>query len=729
MKKIILISNRLPVNISKKKNSFDAKPSIGGLATGLKSVYEKRNSIWLGWSGLTAEEVTAEQKSQIADNVCKNYKCIPLFLPQADMQLYYFGFSNNTIWPLFHYFTDQTDFNHETWHAYKKVNRLFFKGAKDLIKPGDDIWIHDYQLMLLPRMIKDRFPDNRVGFFLHIPFPSFEVFRLLPWRDEILQGLLGADLIGFHTYDYVRHFLSSVRRLLGLEHNLGSITLKNRIIKSDVFPMGVDYKKYAEAYTKKVVKSEIEEMQKKVGQRRVILSIDRLDYTKGIPQRLKAFDAFLNTYPNYKEKISLLLIVAPSRTKVSLYKKLKREVDELVSNINSKHATMGWMPIWYFFRSFPFNKLIALYKMADILMVTPLRDGMNLIAKEYLASKSDNKGVLIISETAGAARELGEALIVNANNIEQIAAAIKAALELPVEDIVERNIIMKQRLQRYDIEYWSKDFLDKLEQTQEQQEQLKAKRLNPFLVKSILKKYKKAQRRLLLLDYDGTLRSFEVTPKKAVPDKELLVLLSSLAKNESNELVIVSGRDKATLDAWFREVPGGLVAGHGIWFKEHGADWQLQEVLDNSWKEVIRPLLEIFTDRTPGSMVEEKTHSLAWHYRKSEPELAAIRVSELKDALLNLTDNYNLGFMNGHKVIEIKDMNINKGVAVSRWMMKQDWDFVFAAGDDNTDEDMFAILPETAVTIRVGYDISNAHYMADSVDEIRELLVRFNKVK
>ncbi len=729
MKKIILISNRLPVNISKKQDAFDAKPSIGGLATGLKSVYEKRNCIWLGWSGLTAEEVTAEQKIQIADKVCKNYKCIPLFLTQADLQLYYFGFSNNTIWPLFHYFTDQADFSHEPWQAYKKVNKLFFKRVKDLIEPEDDIWIHDYQLMLLPRLIKDKFPDNRVGFFLHIPFPSFEVFRLLPWRDEILQGLLGADLIGFHTYDYVRHFLSSVRRLLGLEHNLGSITLKNRIIKTDVFPMGIDYKKYAGAYAKKQIKTEIAEMQKKVGQRKVVLSIDRLDYTKGIPQRLKAFDAFLNTYQEYKEKISLLLIVAPSRTKVSQYKKLQREVDELVSNINGKYGTMGWVPIWYFFRSFPFNKLIALYQMADILLVTPLRDGMNLVAKEYLAAKNDNKGVLIISETAGAARELGEALIVNANNIEQIATAVKTALELSDEEIIERNIIMKERLQRYDIEYWSKDFLDKLEQTQEQQQYLKVKRLKPALITTIIKKYKKASRRLLLLDYDGTLRSFEKTPQKAVPDKELLVLLASLADNPDNEIVIVSGRDKDTLENWFQGLPAGLVAGHGIWYKERGAEWQLQEVLDNNWKDVIRPLLEVFTDRTPGAMVEEKSHSLAWHYRKSEPELATIRVSELKDALLNLTDNYNLGFMTGHKVIEIKDMNTNKGVAVARWLGKSNWDFIFAAGDDYTDEDMFAILPETAVTIRVGYDISNAHYMVDSVDEIRKLLVRFNKGK
>ncbi len=726
MKKIVLISNRLPVNIAKKGEEFVIKPSIGGLATGLKSVYENRNSVWVGWSGLTAEEVTPTKKKQITATLRDNYKCIPIFLSQTDVKLYYFGFSNNTIWPLFHYFTHETDYSPEPWQAYKHVNRMFFQVAKEVIRPDDDIWIHDYQLMLLPQMIKERFPDNRVGFFLHIPFPSFEVFRLLPWRDEILEGLLGSDLIGFHTYDYVRHFLSSVRRILGVEHNLGSISLRHRIIKTDVFPMGIDYNKYARGHTRKPVKREIDEMSKKMGQRKILLSIDRLDYTKGIPQRLKAYDIFLAEYPEYKEKISLLLIVAPSRTNVPQYKKLKREVDELVSSINGRYATMGWVPIWYFYRSFQFNRLIALYELADILLVTPLRDGMNLVAKEYLAAKSNNKGTLIISETAGAARELGEALIVNANNIEQIAEAIKTALELTEDEVIERNLIMRKRLQRYDIEYWSKDFLEKLEQTGDQQ-QIMGKRLNAGLIDDIIHRYEKSTRRLLLLDYDGTLRSFEKIPNKAVPDTDLLSLLTRLAHDHCNTLVIVSGRDKDILEGWFKGLPVGLIAGHGIWYKERDKKWQLLETHDNSWKEVIRPMLEVFTDRTPGSMVEEKTHSLAWHYRKSEPELAAIRVSELKDALLNLTDNFNLGFMNGHKVIEIKNMNINKGVAVSRWLGKKDWDFIFAAGDDYTDEDMFNVLPKTAVSIRVGFEISNAHYMTDSVKEIRELLTRFQK--
>jgi trehalose 6-phosphate synthase/phosphatase len=729
MKKIILVSNRLPVSINKKENSFEFKPSIGGLATGLRSVFGKGNSIWVGWAGLTMEELTPAQKDYIEKELYKNFKCLPLFLSDSDLKLYYFGFSNNTIWPLFHYFTDQSDFSHELWQSYKKVNNLFFNKLMDFIEPGDDIWIHDYQLMLLPRLIKDRFPNNRLGFFLHIPFPSFEVFRLLPWREEILEGLIGADLIGFHTYDYVRHFLSSVRRLLGLEHNLGSIRLKDRVIKTDVFPMGIDYEKYAKAHTKKQIKEDIDEIKEKVGDRKIVLSIDRLDYTKGIPQRLKAFNTFLEKYSEYKDKISLLLIVAPSRTKVSPYKNLKREVDELVSSINGKYATIGWVPIRYFFRSFSFDRLVAFYEIADIMLVTPLRDGMNLVAKEYLAAKSDNKGMLIISETAGAARELGEALIVNPNNVEQIAEAIKTALELPKEDVAERNGIMKERLRRYDIERWSKDFLDKLEQTEAQQQQLKTNKLSLTLVQSIMDKYRKSKSRLLLLDYDGTLRSFEKIPNKAVPDRQLLSVLTSLSEQPGNEVVIVSGRDKDILSHWFQNIPVSLVAGHGIWYKEQNEKWQLQNTLDNSWKEAIRPLLEIFTDRTPGAIIEEKTHSLAWHYRKSEPELAAVRVSELKDALLNLTDNFNLGFMNGHKVIEIKNMNINKGVAVLRWLNKKNWDFIFAAGDDYTDEDMFTVLPASAVSIRVGFEISNAHYTADSTDEIRKLLVRFAEGK
>ena len=424
---MLIISNRLPINIVKRKSGISYSPSSGGLATGLASFYKSYKSLWIGWPGIiinNIEEKHTIEKKLVSENMN------PIFLTRNQIEKYYYGFSNNTIWPLFHYFTQYAVYDENTWGTYRDVNKIFCDEILKIANPEDTIWIHDYQLMLLPQLIREKLPEATIGFFLHIPFPSFEIFRLLPWRNEVLNGILGADIVGFHTYDYARHFLSSVMRLLGHDQTFNNITIDDRIVKVESFPMGIDYEKFANADNKKEIKKEIAKISKKIGDRKNILSIDRLDYYKGIPQRLKAFDIFLEKYPEYRGKISLILVVVPSRSKITQYRELKIEIDELVGRINGKYAAIGYTPIFYFYRSLPFEKMSAIYSIADVALVTPFRDGMNLIAKEYVASKKNSKGVLILSEMAGAAQELGDAIIINPNDINEIVNALHTASSL-----------------------------------------------------------------------------------------------------------------------------------------------------------------------------------------------------------------------------------------------------------------------------------------------------------
>lgn len=724
MAKTIFISNRLPVTIGQdpETGNYTFTRSIGGLATGLQSVHDQGESLWLGWSGLHEEDVDANRAAELKRLLMEQEKCVPFQLSREDFEEFYLGFCNEAIWPLFHYFPNRAHYQISQWKTYERVNLRFFEELKPYVEDGDTIWVHDYQLMLLPQLIKENFPETSVGFFLHIPFPSYEIMRLMPWRQEIMEGLMGADLLGFHTYDYVRHFISSARRLLGYEYNLGYLTAGQRLVRADVFPMGIDYQKYHDAATTPEVFAAHTETAKQVVYDKTILSVDRLDYTKGIPERIRGFELFLDENPEYREKVGLVLIVAPSRTEVEEYKDLLKEIQELVSAANGKHGSLGWTPIQFFYRSFSFTDLTALYMEADLLLVTALRDGMNLIAKEYLAARRDDTGVLVLSETAGAAHELGESLMINPNDIQGIAEAIKQGIETDREEQQRRNRMMKKRIERYNVRFWAQDFIAKLAEVREYQRvQTSRNLLEPELPK-LLEQYRSAKKRILFLDYDGTLVGFKDTPEKARPDKELKSIISALTEDEKNRVVIISGREPKDLDSFFEGFPVDCAAGHGSWLKTAGGEWEKVELFSVEWREVIRPILENYTDRTPGSFIEEKAFSLAWHYRRCEPDLAALRVGELKDSLFSVTENLNVGILDGNKVLEIKDTSVNKGRAASEWLRHEEFDFIFGVGDDHTDEDLFDVLPEKAWSVKVGMALSRARHHIRDWKELRKLL-------
>lgn len=714
-----------------KDDRLQYNKSIGGLATGLKSYHEQSDGIWVGWPGIADDELTAEHQKSITRTLRKDYQCMPVFLSNEELDGYYHGFSNNTIWPLFHYFQGNTQYDFGTWEKYEKVNMKFFNAVDSLIHDEDTVWIHDYQLMLLPRLIKEKHPNTSVGFFLHIPFPSAEIFRLLIWREEVLRGLLGADLIGFHTYDYVRHFLSSTRRILGLENNLNRISYEDRYVQVDAFPMGIDYDRFSKIDSDQSCSAENRILSEADKDCKIVLSIDRLDYTKGIPGRIRAFRRFLHNYPEYREKVRLYLIVAPSRVEVETYERLLREITQKVSEVNGKYGTFNWMPIWFYFQSFPQERLIDFYRQADVMLVTPLRDGMNLVVKEYIAARSDFKGMAVISETAGAASELGEAVIVNPNNYYEVATGIKTALEMSDEEKAARNKIMHKRLKRYNVDFWAGEFLNALGRAFVQSGHSTPEKNLERYGREVLDAYERADQRCIFLDYDGTLVGFAPMPEQAKPDKALLQMLKDLSSDPKNTIVIASGRDRHTLSDWLGDLNVHILAAHGLWLRHPGGKWSMTVSLDNEWKDAVRYVLDMYTDRIPGSFIEEKEYSLAFHYRQSVPDLIDAKLSEVREALRSMTSSMNLGLQEGNKVLEVKDNRSNKGYGASLMLQNTSFDFILGAGDDHTDEDLFSYLPEQAFTIKVGLNPTCADYRIKSWRAMRlflEKLVEISKM-
>lgn len=730
MNKTIIVSNRLPLQVSIENDRLEVTPSVGGLATGLKSVHKEGNGIWVGWSGIIEEELTPELEAKVSKAVTKE-QCVSVNLTQRDLDFYYYGFSNRTLWPLFHYFIEYTEYDPESWEVYKSVNQKFADKVLEQVEEGDNIWIQDYQLLLVPAMVKAKRPDISIGFFNHIPFPSYEIFRTFPKRKELLEGMLGADLIGFHTYDYERHFLSSVKRILSLDVSFNKITYDNRIIRVDSFPMGIDYEKFENAALDhdKMMEGEKSEIQKRLDQHlqnedgvKMILSIDRMDYTKGIPNRIKAFEYFLRKYPQFQEKIRLIMLAVPSRSQVPQYQKLKQETDELVGRINGEFSTVSWTPIWYFYRALPFENLIDLYTSSDVALITPVRDGMNLVAKEYVATRTRKDGVLVLSEMTGASIEMNEALLINPFNFEEIADSIKQALEMPKAEQKQRMQALQKRVSRYSVKKWANEFMNSLNQVHKVYNIIQAEKADEQVKALFVKQLKSDQKKIMFLDYDGTLVNFTNNPQDAKPDKELFSILENLHAIDQLKLVIISGRDKKTLNKWFGHTPYTLVSDHGVSMRLENEEWKTMERLKTDWMEDILPVLETFVDRTPGTLVEKKKYSLAWHYRKTDVELAEKRLVEIKTVLTSFISNTDLTLLEGNKVIEIKSSKVNKGRACSNLLNQFPSEHVFAFGDDWTDEFMFEELPERSQTVKVGVQKTKAKYYVKSVEQVRGLL-------
>ncbi|MDR3061791.1 MAG: bifunctional alpha,alpha-trehalose-phosphate synthase (UDP-forming)/trehalose-phosphatase [Dysgonamonadaceae bacterium] len=722
--KLIIISNRLPLKIIEEDHEFKIIHSPGGVSTGLDSLETTVEKYWIGWPGLYIEE--SEKKSEV-DNLLKAQNFYPVYLSPEQIENYYEGYCNDVIWPLCHYFPSYIHYNDSYRDSYREVNSLFCKAVLEILDPEDVVWVQDYHLMLLPRMIRENCPDVSIGYFHHIPFPSYELFRTLPDRADVLNGLLGADLIAFHTHGYMRHFISAVFRVLKLDCVLDEIYLDSRVVYVNAFPMGIHYEKYHNAMLDCEIKRKALELKESFGYNKLILSVDRLDYSKGILIRLKSYDHFLKNHPEYRGKVSLVMVVAPSRDNVEAYSKLKKEIDKAVGSINGRYSTMDWCPVYYFYRIFHFEELVQLYHIADVALVTPLRDGMNLVAKEYLATKREQPGVLILSEMAGAAIELSDSIIVNPTNTVEIENAIVEALELPINEQLNNLYSMQNVLSSQTVGQWASDFVGELKSVKLKNKWLKQKIVVNNNFDKIKSDYDSSKSRLIILDYDGTLVPFHKDPKGAVPPPELLELLSKLNEDLRNHVVISSGRDRSTLESWLGHLPIGLAAEHGAFYKENGI-WH-QKIHHEQWDHEILDIMKRTVKRTPGSKLEIKDTALVWHYRNVDVWLADLRVTQLINALINPCFRNNLQIMKGIKIVEIKPEGTSKGDEAKRLINNKIFDFIMAIGDDTTDEEMFLALPDHAVTIKVGKHSSTTRYNIPTQRQTIEFLKRLSENK
>ena len=694
--------------------------SAGGLATGLLGAHEASNSLWIGWPGDTSA-LSTEERAEVEKTLAAD-RLVPVTLSQNEIRRYYEGYSNGMLWPLFHYLTHHLPHDSHDWNVYRRVNQRFADAVVKVHQPGDIIWVHDYQLLLVPAMIREKIPNARIGLFLHIPFPSFEMFRLLARRAEILRGMLGADLLGFHTLPYVRHFADSVERILGMRVKVDHVEHENREITLGVFPMGVDAKGFDEMARRPDVDEEVKKIRDGAAGQALIVGIDRLDYTKGIRRRILAVEKLLEREPALRGKLRYIQVAVPSRTEVAAYATLRREVDELVGNINGRYATPTNVPIHYMFRSLPPAQVTALYRAADVMLVTPLRDGMNLVAKEFVASRHDEDGVLVLSELAGAAAELVDAVTINPYDVDGTASGIRRALSMAPRERQRRMRALRSRVFTYDIHRWQDDFVKTLEATRGEG----AVALPGEVDDALAARIANAAELSLFLDYDGTLVPFGATPADAEPDPALLDLLARVAARPKTSVHIVSGRPRQALERWLGHLNIGLHGEHGLWSRMNPADeWSAARGMDLEWRPKVSSVVERYVQNTPGSFLEEKSGGMAWHYRLVDPDVAAIQARALWADLTDMVRGTTVDLLDGERVIEIRMGGVNKGLAISKVLAGiPEPPLVVAIGDDRTDRDLFAAVPRGGIAIEVGRGFHRAPYRVSDYLAVRALLER-----
>jgi trehalose 6-phosphate synthase/phosphatase len=452
----------LPITVRSEHGRAIVTRSSGGLASALRTPHELTGGVWVGWPG-DVSRMSSEDRSDV-DAAIRALDCLPVHLTPSEIAHYYDGFSNAVLWPLLHYRIDKVNLDAERdWAVYEAVNRRFAELVAAAWRPGDLVWVHDYQLALVPAMLRGLVPQATIGFFLHVPFPPAELFNVLPWRSEIVRGILGADLVAFHTESYRRNFCAAAGQLLAHEQRMPALSWEGRIVRIAVAPIGVDAASLEALACSPEVERETARLLAEARGRRIVLGVDRLDYSKGIPRRLLAYDRCLTRYPLLREKLLFIQLAVPTREKVGAYTELRRDVNELVGRINSQHGTATGGPVQLLYRSVPLTNLVALYRAAHVMAVTPLRDGMNLVAKEYVASRIDGDGVLVLSEFAGAAAQLRDALVVNPYDLGAVSSAIVAALEMPESVRRARMTALRTQVADEDVSAWVAHSLEDLD--------------------------------------------------------------------------------------------------------------------------------------------------------------------------------------------------------------------------------------------------------------------------
>ncbi|GAB2538755.1 bifunctional alpha,alpha-trehalose-phosphate synthase (UDP-forming)/trehalose-phosphatase [Spirosoma aerophilum] len=726
-KRLLIVSYRLPFSLQQTEQGTELIQNSGGLVSAVLSMAERMGHQqgdvaakihWVGHGDASLQNIDASALEN------ETFVAHPVFMEESVHKGFYEGFSNDLIWPLFHYFTSYASFRETDFESYLQANTRFLEELNALIEPGDLVWIHDFQLMLLPDMVRQAMPSATIGYFFHIPFPTYEIIKLLPrtWRQALLKGILGADVVGFHTADYAQHFMQSVSEVLATPIIESRIVLPDRSVMVKDFPISVDFNKFDRTAQDADVLKTRNHYLSLLQPNKLIFSVDRLDYTKGIIYRLQGYERFLNQNPDWHDKVTFVMTVVPSRDKISHYQELKREIEETVGRINGQFGTIGWRPIVYSYTSLSFTELMALYTGCNIALITPIRDGMNLVCKEFVASRHDHQGVLILSELAGAAQELKDALIINPTDTQEVADAIKQGLNMPLAEQEKRMLTMRKQVQNHSVFRWSHDFLTAFDTILDNPIDLETDLpIQPFITA-----FGEARQRLLLFDFDGTLAPLVNNPAEARPSDLLRDMLQNIA--EHSDLVVISGRNRAFLEKTFVGIPLYLVAEHGAFLKKPDQPWERLDLSESDWVDPVRTAMNQVVGQFPGSFIEEKETAIAWHYRMAEATDIEGKAIELATQLRALPSTIPLTVIQGSKVVEVKPAQHSKGTVAIKIVEQTSYDFVLSIGDDTTDEDMFRQLPNWAYTLKVGSGVSFARYRLARQQDVESLLQRMNEV-
>lgn len=714
----IHVSYRLPISFENKNGKTVPKPSAGGLATALSStaIVGGEKDLWLGVS-----DISASKWSALKGQIESDFELVPIFFTSQLNSAFYKGFSNSVLWPLFHYFPSFVEFKESSLSAYQRANAEMAQKVAECYREGDLIWIHDYHFLLLPGMVRSLLPNAKIGFFLHIPFPNIEVFRLLPSEVKclLLEGMMGANLIGFQTWGYATNFVECIARVLGRSHSAYRFEKGGYWSQVGIFPISIDFDKFYSAYDDPVSASFRSGLRLRFKDHRMIFSVDRLDYTKGVMYRLNAFELFLERHPELLGRVVFCLVIVPSREEIQKYGERRQLIEQIVNRINGLYIEAGHVPVVYLYQSVSFQELIGYFTSADLALISPVRDGMNLVAKEFVASRKDQLGVLMLSELAGASDELQDALLFNPLDTAQMADQIHIALEMPDFEQKRRMQSMQAYIRKHTVFHWADDFLHGLEQSCSPSASQES--ACEEVTDDLIARFRSARRRLFLFDYDGTLVGFHPQPEMAAPDPELKSLLENLGSQSENVVAIVSGRDRKSLDDWLGDLPLTLIAEHGAYVKQ--GSWKSFMAPMPTWKEDIKGIMKRFADMHAESFVEEKSVGIAWHYRKMEVAngFAASRalIGQLRSYLMDAKAMV----IDGNRVVEVKPINSDKGNAISKVFNLDEFDCVLAIGDDRTDEDMFDALGNSgAFTVKVGLGQTSAHYRVEGIAQVIALL-------
>jgi trehalose 6-phosphate synthase/phosphatase len=708
---LVVVSNRLPVEFEVAEDGTEGwRTSPGGLVTALEPLMRSAHGAWVGWPGVADRS--------FAPFVNDGINIVPIRLSAAELEEYYEGFSNDTIWPLYHDVIAPPSFHRDWWEAYVRVNRRFAEDAASVAATGATVWVHDYQLQLVPRMLREARPDLVIGFFNHIPFPPNGIYAQLPWRKQIIDGLLGADLIGFQRAADAGNFSQAVRRLYGYPTRGVAIDVPglngvHRRVIAKHFPISIDARSYEELARRPEVHERARQIREDLGNpKTILLGVDRLDYTKGIAHRIKAFGELLEDGSVSVEDVTLVQVASPSRERVGPYIALRDEIELAVGRLNGDYSTISHTAISYHHHGYPREEMVALYLAADVMLVTALRDGMNLVAKEYVAVRSDRDGVLVLSEFAGAADELKQAVLINPHDIDGLKAAILRAINMPRQERLRRMRALRRKVFDNDVAAWSTSFLRTLTEGAAVRPGI------PDELADALRDISGAGTLLVALDFDGTLAPHVDNPEDARAVEGTRAAVQRLLDLDGVRVAFVSGRALVSLRHVSQPQGDVLLSGsHGIEVQLKASEIELDLVTaELEQLDTMSQVLTRISDSVAGTWIERKPAGLALHTRLATPQAGQVAQREAREQLAAVLSE--LTVREGKNVIEFAVRSSTKGDAVERLRGHTGADHVFYAGDDLTDEDAFAVLGDGDLGLKVGPGASLAGYRVRGPEEV-----------